>query len=81
LNSNGEAIEFIAELRGYMLEKLAILEERESKWRECNPQYPDGLSDEEFYPLLTLEYGLKKTRADIEWCDYAIQRIRSRSVS
>jgi PadR family transcriptional regulator AphA len=80
LNSNDEAVEFFTELRGYMLEKLAILEETESNWRECDPRYPDELPDEKFYSLLTLEYGLKKTRADVEWCDYAVQRIRSRGV-
>ena len=62
LNSKDEAVEFITELRGYMFEKLTILEERESKWRECDPRYPDELPDEEFYPLLRLEKDPRRYR-------------------
>ena len=81
LENTDQAIEFIGELRTYMLESLAVLEERESSWRECDPRYPDELPDEDFFPQLTLDYGLKKIRANVKWCDFAIARIRKRSNS
>lgn len=79
LGNTDHAIEFIGELRRYMLESLAVLEESEGNWRERDPRYPDELPDEDFFPQLTLDYGLRKIRANVEWCDMAIERIRQRN--
>ena len=78
LNDNSLAIEYMQELRSYMVNWLLSIEEAEQHWKSCDPRYPDELPDKEFYAQLTLEMGLRKMRTNIEWCDYAIERIRQR---
>jgi hypothetical protein len=43
-----------------------------------DPRYPDDLPDQDFYAQLTLDMGLTKVRANVEWCDDAIARITAR---
>lgn len=78
LNDDDKAVEFMEELRTYMCDWLASLEDAEDEWRACDPGYPDNLPDESFYPQLTLDMGLTKLRASVEWCDRSIARIRNR---
>ncbi len=79
LNDDEKAIEFMQELREHMMEWLETLQTAEQEWRSNDPRYPDKLPDEAFYPQLTLELGLMKVRANVEWCDRCIERIRARS--
>lgn len=79
LEDKQKTIEFFQELRQYMADWLATLQAAEQEWRANDPRYPDDLPDEEFYPQLTLELGLMKVKANVDWCDRCIARIRSRS--
>ncbi len=79
LNDHEKAIDFMQELRGHMAEWLTTLQATERDWRANDPGYPDKLPDEDFYPQLTLELGLAKVRANVEWCDRCIERIRARA--
>lgn len=78
LKDDDKAIEFMQELREYMRDWLESLKTTEEEWRTNDPRYPDALPDDEFYPQLTLDMGLTKVRASVEWCDRSIQRIRAR---
>ena len=73
-----KALEFFEELREYMAGWLASLEAAEQGWRSEDPRYPDDLPDEDFFPQLTLDLGLAKVRANVDWCDRCIDRIRRR---
>lgn len=79
LNDNDKAIGFLLELREYMLDWLASLENAEEEWRSKDSRYPDNLPDEDFYPQLTLDMGLTRVRASVEWCDRSIKRVRARA--
>lgn len=81
LKDDNAAIVFMQELRQYMTEWLEQLEAAEAGWRADDPRYPDNLPDEDFYPQLTLDLGLAKVRANVEWCDRCIERIRARQAS
>lgn len=78
LNDNDKAIEFMQELRQYMADWLEQLQAAEQGWRSEDPRYPDELPDEDFFPQLTLDLGLAKVKAIVEWCDRCIERIRAR---
>lgn len=78
LNDYDKAIEFMQELREYMDDWLQSLRSVEQEWRNDDPRYPDSLPDDAFYQQLTLDMGLTKIRANVEWCDRTIARIRAR---
>lgn len=78
LNDDDAALEFMQELRDYMAHWLDALRDVEKAWQENDPRYPDNLPDEEFYPQLTLQMGLTKVAANLQWCDESIRRIRER---
>jgi len=80
LKDNAAVLEFMLELRSYMADWLQTLKEAESSWQACEPRYPDQLPDEQFYPQLTLQMGLTKVRANLQWCDESIERIRNRQL-
>lgn len=79
LESPDKAIDFMSKLRQHMVEWLETLEQVEEGWKNSDPRYPEDLPDEDFYPQLTLDFGLKRVRANIEWCDISIARIRKRA--
>ncbi len=79
LDDDEKAIEFMQELREHMMEWLQSLQTAEKEWRSNDPGYPDDLPAEAFYPQLTLDLGLTKVRANVEWCDRSIERIRARA--
>jgi PadR family transcriptional regulator AphA len=73
-------LEYMQKLRDYMVDWLATLTDAEKCWASSDPRYPNDLPDEDFYPQLTLAMGLKKVRANLEWCDESIGRIRARQL-
>ena len=78
LDDDDKVLEFMQELRQYMVDWLHQLEAAEKGWSNDDPRYPDELPDEQFYPQLTLDLGLSVVKARIDWCDRSIERIRSR---
>lgn len=73
-----KTLEFMTSLRTYMQQRLATLQAIEAGWSGDDPRYPDQLSDEDFYPQLTLALGIKRVQATVEWCDETLARIRKR---
>ena len=78
LKDDVAVMEFMQELRDYMADWLDKLTCVENTWKSNDPRYPDKLPDEEFYPQLTLRMGMTKVRANLQWCDESIERIRAR---
>ncbi|MBT8080541.1 MAG: PadR family transcriptional regulator [Gammaproteobacteria bacterium] len=78
LKDHDKAITFMEELLAYMRRWLDLLESSEAEWRANDPRYPDGLPDSEFYPQLTLDLGLRKVRANVEWCEDCLERMQKR---
>ena len=71
-------LSFMEARRDHMAGWLAQLEKTDREWRAADARYPDALPDAEFYSQLTLSMGLTKVRANVEWCETAIERIRNR---
>jgi len=47
--------------------------------RAHDPAYPDVETDDDFFKQLTLELGLAKGRARLEWAERCIERINKRA--
>lgn len=73
-----QALGFIRELRAYFSERLAYLEQVETTWSAANPLYPDELPDADFFPQLTLDCGIHRLSATVDWCDKTIARLEKR---
>ena len=71
--------EFLTKLHEELATQLATLQAIEQGWRsEAGDNLPDSLQDEDFYAWLTLDMGLRKTRALVEWADNAIMKLEQR---
>lgn len=73
-----QSIDFMEALRDHMAHWLESLEDTERRWRARDSRYPDDLPDKEFYAQLTLALGLKKVKANLEWCEECIARLAAR---
>jgi DNA-binding PadR family transcriptional regulator len=78
LEDDTAVLAFMSELRDYMADWLGTLTDTENSWKANDPGYPDQLTDASFYQQLTLQMGLMKVRANLQWCDESIARIRLR---
>ncbi|WP_290753229.1 hypothetical protein [Exiguobacterium sp. UBA3968] len=59
-----------------MQEHARLLEERLETYQAIDAMirsYPD--SNDAVYWLLTLDYGIRKTRALLDWCDASLEAI------
>ena len=81
LKSDSDAIDYMQQLGDYMAQWLESLELAEKCWANNDPRYPNALADEEFYHHLTLKLGLNKVRANLQWCEESIERIKARQSS
>jgi len=79
LNSAVDARAFLVKLRDNIATQLAELKKVEQHWQNDDPRYPDDLPDEGFYPQLTLQLGLTRLAASLEWCDESIARLDRRN--
>lgn len=78
LKDDDKAIAFMEQLRDYMQRWLDVLESSEAEWRANDARYPDALPDSEFYAQLTLDLGLRKVRANVDWCEDCLARMQKR---
>ncbi|MDX1507297.1 MAG: PadR family transcriptional regulator [Woeseiaceae bacterium] len=79
LEDNDAAIRFFTELRAYFARRLEKLSAREAEWAASDPRYPDELPDYDFFPQLTLDCGLHRIRATLDWCDKSLARLEARA--
>lgn len=80
LGDDLQAIEFLKRLRDDLSEWRALLESINKLWRgDEGEAFFASLSDEDFYPYLTLDLGLRQCHNKIEWCNDSIDLIKARS--
>lgn len=79
LNNLDATIAFFEELKAYFSGRLATLRQIEAGWAADDPRYPDELPDYDFYPQLTLDCGLHRVAATVDWCDKTLARLKARS--
>lgn len=73
------SLRFFRELRDKLARRHAALRAIETYWSGEDSRYPEFPDDDtEFHRQLTLNLGLMKTRALVEWADRCIQRIERR---
>lgn len=78
LEGNDGALGYLEKLRTKIETTLGMLRSIESGWRADDPRYPDELSDEDFFPQLTLSAGISTWQARLDWCEQSIARLRRR---
>lgn len=78
LEDDKAAYRFIKQLQVYASAWLATLKAIEAGWAADNPAFPDALPSSEFYPYLTLDFGIRRVGATVEWCNDALRRIDAR---
>lgn len=72
--------EFLTALRNELVTQLATLQAIERGWKaEAGDEFPNSLQEEDFYAWLTLDMGLRKTRALVEWADNALLKLQQRN--
>lgn len=72
------SLDFLKRLRARLAERRDTLEGIEAYWRRQDPSYPDPGDDADFHAALTLDLGLRKSNAQVEWADECIRRIEKR---
>lgn len=73
-----KAYRFIKQLQVYASAWLGTLQTIRKNWAANNPDFPNGLPDSEFYPYLTLDFGIRRVGATVDWCNETLQRIDAR---
>lgn len=77
-----QRVAFYEALRTRFAAQLATLESIEQDWRQSNgPDFPGNLDAADFHSYLTLDMGISKTRALVEWAERALAAVRARSDS
>ncbi len=78
LEDDASALRFMRQLRETLEKELFTLESIEATWAASDPSYPDCADPDDFYAQLTLDLGLRKLSAKLEWADRCIARIENR---
>lgn len=76
LDNKESALAFMESFRDRASERLAALQAVAAHWKQQAKGYPDGLSDQGFYPQMTLDLGIRISTTQVEWCTDQIRRIR-----
>ena len=79
LGNASDARTFMLKLRSNIAAQLNELREVEQKWKMDDPRYPNQLPDSAFFPQLSLQFGLARLAATLQWCDESIARIDKRT--
>lgn len=78
LDDLGASLAFMKQLYSRLSERHETLKGIDAHWRDQDPDYPDPRDPADFHAALTLDLGLMKTRAQVEWARKSIQRIEQR---
>lgn len=78
LDDSAAALDFLRQLHAYSKKWLTSLKTIEASWSSENPRYPDDLPDGDFYPQLTLDFGIRRVSTTVEWCEDTIRRVEAR---
>ncbi|MDX1515640.1 MAG: PadR family transcriptional regulator [Woeseiaceae bacterium] len=80
LDDDDARIAFLGRLKAYSEDWLAALRGIEAAWSADDPRYPDDLPDDDFYPQLTLDFGMRRVAVTVDWCRDSIRRIDARRI-
>lgn len=72
------SLAFMKRLHARLSERHETLKGIDAYWRDQDPDYPDPRDPADFHAALTLDLGLMKTRAQVEWARKSIHRIEQR---
>ncbi|NNF15446.1 MAG: PadR family transcriptional regulator [Gammaproteobacteria bacterium] len=78
LDDPARTLEFFNDLKEIIAEKIESLQQANSEWASHYPEFPESLSDEDFYKQMTLENGLAVWTARQAWCEMCRHRIIKR---
>ena len=78
LDNDGERIKFLEDLLLHMKTWHQTLVAIQDENKAVYPNYPHDLSDEDFYPNLTLMLGVKKVGAKVEWVEESLALLHER---
>jgi DNA-binding PadR family transcriptional regulator len=78
LEDDRTALTFMRDLHRMLSGELAVLRSIEASWKTADPHYPECRDRDDFYGQLTLDLGLHKLAAKVEWADRCITRIENR---
>ncbi len=78
LDNDQQRLKFLQDLLMRMREWHQALVSIQVQTKLRYPNYPHDLSEEEFYPNLTLMLGVKKVGANVEWVEESIELLRAR---
>lgn len=79
LGDTAQTLRFFRELKDLLAERRETLKAIERHWSSEDSRYPDfPHEDAEFYPQLTLDLGIMKTRTLVQWADRCIRRLEKR---
>jgi DNA-binding PadR family transcriptional regulator len=78
LNDADAALDFLRQLHDYSSQWLTSLKAIEAGWASADPRYPDELPDSDFYPSLTLGFGICRVSTTVDWCESTMRRIEAR---
>lgn len=78
LNDFEASLAFMKRLHAMLVERHETLKGIDAYWRDQDPDYPDPRDPADFHAALTLDLGLMKTRAQVEWARKSLQRIEQR---
>ncbi len=79
IESHEQRIGFLQDLLLHMRKWHQTLLAVQNETKARFPEYPNDLPDEEFYPNLTLMFGVKKVAANVEWVEETIELLKARA--
>ena len=71
-----EAIVFFTELRTDFRHRMAALESMDGMLRATWPGYPDDVSLDGMFPVMTLRFGFMRIKTTLRWIDECLVRTR-----
>lgn len=78
---HAERLDFFRQLRSGFQQHLHELQGIDHAWGEEDPNYPDQLAEQAFYPRLTQRLVMMKYQTIIDWCGECLQRMETRKKS
>ncbi|MGJ8664245.1 MAG: PadR family transcriptional regulator [Marinicella sp.] len=78
LDSDEDKLKFLSDLLTHMKSWHQALLSVQQETKDRHQNYPHDLSDDEFYPNLTLMLGIKKVGANVEWVEESIKLLNER---
>lgn len=81
LDDPRDAVKFLRSLREHFRHRLEALRAIDAEFQKEFPDYPSAVPDDHLYPAITLQFGLRRLQATLDWIDESVSAIvRSRGL-